>query len=93
MEIPILVACFFVFAFAGFGGIESKVRRADRRVARLERKIDLIAEHLGVQTDSPELEKVTALVREGKKIQAIRAYREITGAGLREASLEVERLA
>lgn len=92
MEIPILVACFFVFAFAGFGGVESKLRRADRRMAELERKIDLIAEHLGVRTESPELEKVTALLRAGKKIQAIRAYREITGAGLREATLEVDRL-
>lgn len=88
-----LVTCFFLFLFAGFGGVESKLKRTDRRVVELERKIDMIAEHLGVETASPELEKVTALLRDGKKVQAVRAYREITGAGLREAAQEVDRLA
>jgi ribosomal protein L7/L12 len=39
------------------------------------------------------LAEVTALLREGKKIQAIKAYRENTGADLKEARDAVERLA
>jgi ribosomal protein L7/L12 len=31
-------------------------------------------------------------VRDGRKIQAIKAYREITGAGLKEAKEAVERM-
>ncbi|MGV9360804.1 hypothetical protein [Amycolatopsis sp. NPDC003731] len=43
-------------------------------------------------TTEPELAEVTELLRQGKKIQAIKAYRERTGADLREARDAVERL-
>jgi ribosomal protein L7/L12 len=58
----------------------------------MERKLDAIADRLGVAVVEPELAEVTALLRQGKKIQAIKAYRESTGAGLAEARDAVERL-
>ncbi len=71
---------------------DRKLGRVDRRLARVERKLDAIAERLGVSTEEPELAEVTALLRQGKKIQAIKAYRDRTGADLREARDAVERL-
>ncbi|MEB8340867.1 ribosomal protein L7/L12 [Streptomyces endophyticus] len=76
------------------GTIERKVDRADRRSARIERKLDLVAEHLGIETDTlvPGLDGVRGLLRDGKKIPAIKAYREATGVGLKEAKDAVDRI-
>ncbi|MFF5477089.1 ribosomal protein L7/L12 [Streptomyces sp. NPDC012935] len=79
-------------AIVGFVSVESRISRADRRVARVERKLDLILDHLGLRDDDPRMAKVVALLRDDKKIQAIKEYREITGAGLAEAKEAVERM-
>ncbi|MFF1614079.1 hypothetical protein ACFVYA_40470 [Amycolatopsis sp. NPDC058278] len=71
---------------------DRKLGRVDRRLARVERKLDAIADRLGVSTGEPELPEVTELLRQGKKIQAIKAYRDSTGADLKEARDAVERL-
>ncbi|MEV5873531.1 ribosomal protein L7/L12 [Streptomyces sp. NPDC052101] len=74
-------------------GTESRFTRADRRLARVERKLDLIMEHLDLREERhPRMDEVAALVRDGKKIHAIKLYREITGAELREAKEAVDRL-
>lgn len=73
--------------------VQSRISLADRRVARVERKLDLIIDHLGLRADDPRMNEVVALVRDGKKIQAIKVYREITGAGLKEAKDAVEGIA
>ncbi|MFD7299219.1 ribosomal protein L7/L12 [Streptomyces sp. NPDC059897] len=76
------------------GTVERKVDRVNRRTVRVERKLDLIIEHLGIETDTlgPGLDDVRALLRDGKKIPAIKAYREATGLGLKEAKDEVDRI-
>lgn len=76
------------------GTVERKVDRADRRTARVERKLDLIIEHLEIETDTlgPGLDNVRALLRDGKKIPAVKAYREATGVGLKEAKEAVDRI-
>ncbi|MFF3512420.1 ribosomal protein L7/L12 [Streptomyces sp. NPDC002573] len=73
-------------------GAEGRIRGADRRVARLEQKLDLILDRMGLDAADAALDGVTALVREGKPIQAIKLYREVTGAGLKEAKEAVERM-
>ncbi|MGI5456386.1 ribosomal protein L7/L12 [Streptomyces sp. CA-249302] len=78
--------------FVGVGSIENRISRADRRVARVERKLDLILGHLGLQEDEPWSAEVAELVRDGKKIEAIKVYREATGVGLKEAKDAVEKL-
>ncbi|MEU5537273.1 ribosomal protein L7/L12 [Streptomyces sp. NPDC020362] len=70
----------------------SRFTRADERLARVERKLDLIIQHMDLREELPRMDEVNALVREGKKIQAIKVYREATGAGLKEAKEAVERL-
>jgi ribosomal protein L7/L12 len=70
---------------------------ADRaQLVRLERKVDLILAHLGidyVETTppcrlSPEVQAVARIP--GQKIFAIKLYREQTGVGLKEAKDAVE---
>lgn len=73
-------------------GSSATERRLTRRLDRMERKLDAVVAQLGVTVEEPGLADVIALLREGKKIQAIKAYRENTGAGLKEARDAVERL-
>lgn len=63
-----------------------------RRLALVERKLDAVLDHLGVEVPEPHMEQVAALLGQGKTIQAIKAYREATGADLREAKEAVDRL-
>ncbi|ARZ68204.1 hypothetical protein SMD11_2555 [Streptomyces albireticuli] len=83
--------------FAALSSVqERRLKRLDRRLGELDRKTDLILRHMGIaQAEAgraPELERVGALLRDGKKIQAIAAYREITGADLKEAKQAVDRM-
>ena len=71
---------------------DSRIPRLEKRVARIEHKLDLILAHLGLTEPEPWSDEVNALVREGKKIQAIKVYREATGAGLKEAKEAVDKL-
>lgn len=64
-----------------------------RRLNRLEDKVDLLLKHAGLEEPPvPRQDEVVALVRAGKKIEAIKVYREATGVGLVEAKNAVERL-
>ena len=79
--------------WVGSAGAQRQVARVERRLDRTERKLDAIMTHLGITEAEPDLPEVHAFLRDGKKIQAIKAYRERTGAGLKEAKDAVERLA
>lgn len=76
----------------GIWTIQSHVSRVERRAARIERKLDVVMGHLGLQEEIPGLDDVRALVREGKQVQAVKLYRENTGADLVEAKQAVDRL-
>lgn len=77
-------------------------RRLERKVDALHYKLDLIMNHLGIQQAAPVgpsplvpsgdgLAQIDALLMQGKKIHAIKRYRELTGCGLEEAKDAVER--
>ncbi|WP_187284862.1 ribosomal protein L7/L12 [Streptomyces sp. uw30] len=84
---------FILIGVLAVTGVQSRISRADKRVARVERKLDLIIDHLGLRENEPRMDEVLTLLRDDKKIQAIKVYREITGAGLKEAKDAVERMA
>ncbi|MGO4617616.1 ribosomal protein L7/L12 [Nocardia sp. 2YAB30] len=80
-------------------------RRLKRKIDALNFKLDLIMQHLSIQ-DLPSVDpiraaaavpsgdglgEIDALLAQGKKIQAIKRYRELTGSGLKEAKEAVER--
>jgi hypothetical protein len=60
-----------------------ETERHQIRLALIERKLDAVLDHLGVEVPEPHLQQVEAMLRRGKTIEAIKAYREATGAGLR----------
>ncbi|MGW4091262.1 ribosomal protein L7/L12 [Nocardia sp. NPDC004750] len=80
-------------------------RRLERKVDALHAKLDLIMTHLGIEAPasavSPRavpavprgdgMAEIDALLAQGKKIHAIKRYRELTGCGLKEAKDAVER--
>jgi len=65
-------------------------------LARIERKLDLVMQHLDIRDHAPAepdpMGEVRHLIGLGKKIQAIKVYREITGASLKDAKDAVERM-
>jgi hypothetical protein len=68
------------------------VRNNRQRLGRLERKVDLILTHLGLDPNQGVNLEVRELMKAGQKIQAIKLYREQTGVGLKEAKDYVESL-
>ena len=58
------------------------------RIEQLEQHVAVLSERLGIPYSPPSAAvpmEVASLVREGKRIEAIRLYREMTGCGLDEA--------
>jgi Ribosomal protein L7/L12 C-terminal domain len=71
----------------------------DDRIVRLERQVDFLFRHLGIDPDLA-LDQDDALppamydlIARGKKIEAIKIYREATGVGLKEAKDAVDAIA
>lgn len=75
------------------GDAASHRRRTAVRLASIEKKLQVIMEHLDIAEPEPHLPEVIANLEEGQKIQAIKAYRDATGSGLAEAKQAVEQIA
>ncbi|MEV6596204.1 ribosomal protein L7/L12 [Actinoplanes sp. NPDC051346] len=93
LPFALVVPLLLVAAVAASGRRASADHQA-RRLAAVERKLDLVMGHLGIR--EPEPDAPGAVLREllaGRKIQAIKLYREATGVGLKEAKDAVELLA
>jgi ribosomal protein L7/L12 len=86
------VAVIALVAVTASAGRREAERRQIRRLALVERKLDAVLDHLGIEVPEPHLEQVEVLLGQGKTIQAIKAYREATGADLREAKEAVDRI-
>ncbi len=70
-----------------------ELRALEAKVVELQRKVDLVMQHLGLHYVDPAPQgqaEILALLREGKTIEAIRVYRERTGASLKDAKDAVE---
>ena len=63
------------------------------RLAAVERKLQAIMDHLGIADVEPPHSEVMELVSQGKKIAAIKLYRDQTGLGLAAAKQDVARMA
>ena len=61
------------------------------RIRQLEKKLDLLLEHANIEVPGAEVpEEVLMHIQNGEKIKAIKAYREFSGAGLKDAKNYVE---
>ena len=66
-----------------------------RRIQELERKLNLVLTHLGIDPNAQVAPSshVIDLARDPRqRIEAIKAYREQTGAGLKEAVAVIDKL-
>ncbi|MFE6741316.1 ribosomal protein L7/L12 [Streptomyces tubercidicus] len=71
---------------------DRRSRTLERRLQNLERKADLLLAHAGIQEpEDARMAEIDQLLVQGKKIQAIKVHREVTGSGLAEAKEAVER--
>ncbi|MEU5213751.1 ribosomal protein L7/L12 [Streptomyces sp. NPDC020742] len=71
---------------------DRRAKTLDRRLRRLEGKIDLLLADAGIENpDEPGMARIDDLLAQDKKIEAIKAHRELTGSGLAEAKEAVER--
>ncbi|RFC70769.1 ribosomal protein L7/L12 [Streptomyces sp. AcE210] len=92
MESVLLSAVLVLVALLSLSS-SGKIVSVERRLARLEQKVDLLLSHLGVEEPQiPGMERVHELIRQGKKIEAIKVYRQLTGEGLKESKDAVERM-
>lgn len=69
---------------------EQRSTVVETRLARVERKLDLIIEHLAIEVPDRLSPQVREAVNRGSKIEAIKLYREETGAGLLDAKNVIE---
>jgi ribosomal protein L7/L12 len=70
----------------------TEIERQVSRVSRLDVKLDLLLKHAGVEYDPYKAlppEVINAL-QNGRKIQAIKLYREASGVGLKDAKDFIE---
>jgi|SRR5580704_6374772 ribosomal protein L7/L12 len=77
--------------------IGARITAVERRIAGLssvDAKLDLLLQHAGLKYDPYKNVPTTVVeaLRAGKKITAIKCYREATGVGLKEAKDFVEAL-
>jgi len=66
----------------------SVISQLQNQVRRLQKKADAIAEKLGIEETVPAEaeEEINRLLDQGKRIKAIKVYRQASGEGLKEAS-------
>lgn len=98
MDVFLAVALALAVVALGFSSIAlarpSKAAEIERKLALIDRRLKLIMEHLDIaEPQPPEMPSVVQELEQGRKIQAIRLYREQTGVGLREAKDAVEEIA
>lgn len=62
------------------------------RLARIEKKLDALLLAAGIAVDEPVDAEIRDLARNGRKIEAIKLYREREGCGLAEAKAVIDSL-
>ena len=88
----ILLVIATIGAVAAAAGAWFQGRRdSSAQLADVQRKLDLVIDHLGIE--APGQAEVVRHLRDGQTVEAVRAYREQTGAGLLEAKQAVDRMA
>jgi ribosomal protein L7/L12 len=93
---PSLMAILAILAISCLIVLMRRPNSTEFRVRRVERKIDLICKHLGIEYPEPaSAAGLSAEVRQlandpAQKISAIKLHRQQTGIGLKEAKDAVE---
>lgn len=93
--VPLVVLVpFALVALVAGSGRRAAADHHARRLAVIERKLDLVLDHLGIREPEPDAPAVVMQeLLAGRKLQAIKVYRAATGASLQEAKTAVEAIA
>lgn len=84
----------FLMLIVGFLQVNAKLDDMKRRINDLETKLIATMKKLGAEVPSrPMPPEVLGLLQAGRKIEAIKVYREHTGQGLKDAKDAVEQVA
>lgn len=87
-----MLAIVLAMLFAALDCVLRFPRRTGPSARALDAKLDAIAKHLGIDLDEVIASELLALIKQGKKVEAIALYRDYAGAGLAEAKSHVESL-
>jgi ribosomal protein L7/L12 len=68
-------------------------RSVAAQLSSIQRKLDLVMNHLDIADAAPELPEVVRHLENGQPVAAVRAYRQQTGASLLAAKQAVDRIA
>jgi ribosomal protein L7/L12 len=93
VALVVLLAGLILLGLASSANSRREQLRTAARIAAIERKLDAVVAHLGITMREPELPEVLRLVFAGRRVAAIKAYRDETGAGLLEARNAVDAIA
>ncbi|MEU4220157.1 hypothetical protein [Actinoplanes sp. NPDC026623] len=93
VALVLLLAGLIMLGLASSANSRREQLRTASRLTAIEYKLDAVVAHLGVAVREREMPEVGRLLREGKRIEAIRAYRNETGASLLEAKNAVDAIA
>ena len=92
-----ILLAMLICLFTGGAAVAQAAPPKNRRLKRVEEKLDLVLAELGVEYQEPSApdgfpDEVKQLADSGQKIAAIRELRAATGLGLKEAKEAVEEL-
>jgi len=90
-EVTLLVIATIGSLAAAAGAWFQERRSSAAQLAAVHRKLDLVMDHLGIA--APEESEVVRHLADGRTVEAVRAYRKLTGASLVEAKQAVDRIA
>jgi ribosomal protein L7/L12 len=90
--VALVVLCLMLLVVIGsrLNGIHSRISV----LSRIDAKLDLLLKQANIKYDpySNVSREIAEAVRQGKKIEAIKLYRQSTGVGLKEAKDAVEEI-
>jgi hypothetical protein len=91
MSVSLSVLC-LILIVSLLGGRLSTMELRIAKLARVDAKLDLLLQHFGLEYDPYKNlpPAVVEALRNGKKIEAIKYYREATAVGLKEAKDFIE---
>lgn len=90
-EVTLLVIATIGAVAAAAGAWLQERRSSAAQLAAIRQRLDLVMDHLGIA--SPVDSEVAGHLANGGTIEAVRAYRKLTGASLLEAKQAVDRIA
>jgi ribosomal protein L7/L12 len=96
VALVVLLTGLILLGLASSAHARREQARTAARLTTIDRKLDAVLAHLGIQVREPELSEVPEVIRligADQRVAAIRAYREATGANLLEAKNAVDALA